>query len=337
MTKAPSREEDKNIKLQQLIKNSFQSAIAESDGISWSGFALPETECMAGFDGNLCSLRIPVDSSQTTDWLTLNNMIRRRTVSSGKDMFVQVGFEMTNFDHIGQFLVDLIQEVDLSEKNPVEILDDLIKKMHHLWDTVVPALSLKDMIGIIGELLVLEKLVEHCDTKAAIDSWKAPDKKLDLHDFQTKKAHIEVKTTSQTPGRFYVEHLDQMDHVKIHPKKLAILYVSIVEGSEFSIADLAYRIAETCSKSGLKVAFEERLLQRGYRPGNDEGHLGNLYDLASMSVHWVNENTPIYTAGDLANLSPAVVELHQTIDPAQVDFKSINSNDWKTIAKKIGI
>lgn len=70
------------------------------------------------------------------------------------------------------------------------------------------ALSEDSARGLFGELLVLERLALE-NPVAAVESWSGPDKA--LHDFQTAKGHVEVKSSHQSNLEIVVSDIAQLD------------------------------------------------------------------------------------------------------------------------------
>ena len=62
-------------------------------------------------------------------------------------------------------------------------------------------------MGLLGELIVLTKLLQHSDPKI-VKTWGGP---LDwLHDFQSESLDLEIKTTTKQPDSVYISKISQV-------------------------------------------------------------------------------------------------------------------------------
>ena len=341
-------EEDKYSNWGGLLRSGLETSIESFDGINWNGIILPESVCIVGYDGDSCGLRIPAPGSQNTDWDQRTNYIKTRVLSSKDGTFIQVGFEFQNLDDLVPFLVDLIFQIDESDESPEETLNQLISRKRYGWEIPPQNMSRREIRGIIGELLVFEKIVQNAGVTQALDSWMAPNKSSndddededshDLHDFQGSGGHLEIKTSANLPGSIFIDNLDQMDHSMIQPLDLGIVYAQLTtDGSEFSLSSLADRIFEACAESGHSTQFRNQLLRRGYRIGESEGRKGELYDMVSLNIHWVTEATEIYTRRHLTRNFAAVVELTQVVNPNTLGLDVLNEGDWEAVLSRIGL
>lgn len=338
-------EEDRYSEWSKLLKSSLQIAIDECDGISWSAMKIKESVCTIGFDGTDCGLRIPASDSETSNWSHHTNHLKTRVVSAEGSSYLFVGFDFTNFDDLSTFLVDLIFMIDELDDDPMDIVLELISNKKYGWESPPMDISLNDVRGMIGELLVFEKIMQNAGVTQALDSWKAPNMRdnddeddHDLHDFQGSDGHLEAKTSASLPGSIFIDNLDQMDHTIIQPLALGIVYVQLTkDGSEFSLSSLADRIFEACAESGHSAQFRDQLQQRGYRIGDDEGWKADLYNLVSLNIHWVNDSTEIYTRRHLTRNFAAVVELTQVVSPNTLGLDELNEGDWEAVLSRIGL
>jgi len=85
------------------------------------------------------------------------------------------------------------------------------------------SISPESVLGLVGELTVLERLAEAVGIQTALDSWWGPDKH--PHDFYSASAQaIEVKTTRSLGGnRISISNIAQLD-----PTGLDGLYLSVL-------------------------------------------------------------------------------------------------------------
>lgn len=156
------------------------------------------------------------------------------------------------------------------------------------------ALSRSDMIGIVGELLLLGQLL---DIGAdALDAWKAPDD--GLHDFELAGDNIEVKTSLGGARQLHVSTLDQLDDAGL--ASLHVAHVRLIEVPDGeTLADIADRIETRLSGERARGAFRNALLRRGLAPGADDD-VGPRVRLAGTDFYAVREGFPRLRRGEVA-------------------------------------
>lgn len=322
--------------LQDLIKAQLSSVMTDHSGGTETWKQLPNTKCQVGYDGMKSLLRIPIDSGEATNWKTRNSLLRSR-ISISTNPYIYLSFDFDNADRLAPFLVELVTSVDESDEDSSEVLEELLNRWSGYWSETKPIFNKEDQIGTLGELLVLEKLLDLKPTLQTLETWKSPKMKDDLHDFEATKGNLEVKTSSSVPRSIYVGSINQMDHEIIHPKSLLIVLVKLNSGSEMTLPSVVERLRFRCSQLGISVVFDEMLKKRGYRDFEADVYAEQAFDLDAIEQHTVDLNTPIYTNRDINTVYPAVVRVKQIIDPTMVGFSPINSNEWTTIAENIGI
>jgi hypothetical protein len=121
-------------------------------------------------------------------------------------------------------------------------------------------LSAESELGLVGELLVLESLIEKgVAHERAVEAWLGP---LDgLHDFQFRTGAIEVKATV-TAGSFRarIGSLEQLEDSSLGPLFLAAVRMELTE-SGTALPELVERIRGLLSSEAAALtAFEDRLI-----------------------------------------------------------------------------
>ncbi|MBY5502338.1 PD-(D/E)XK motif protein [Rhizobium leguminosarum] len=126
------------------------------------------------------------------------------------------------------------------------------------------ALSRNEIVGLIGELLVLDRLLD--ENAGAVATWKAPDD--GLHDFECRGHGLEVKTGLGASGQLHISTLDQLDDAGL--ASLHILHVRLVESANGeTLGQIATRIEQRLNGERARGAFLNALLRRGLAPGAD--------------------------------------------------------------------
>lgn len=123
-------------------------------------------------------------------------------------------------------------------------------------------LSRQEMVGLIGELLVLEALL--AGSVESLNVWKSPDD--GLHDFEARGHALEVKTSLGAARRLHVSMLDQLDAAGL--ASLHVAHVRLIEQREGgTLGALVERIAGQLASDRDRRLFANALLRRGLAPG----------------------------------------------------------------------
>lgn len=180
-----------------------------------------------------------------------------------------------------------------------------------------PLLGIERQVGLLGELLFLERQVSKVGA-IAIDSWVGPAG--EPHDFRIANREFEVKTTL-SPRRIHTIHGAE----QLIPSHGCDLYVvSILLGppgssTGFTLAD---KIVELSSKFdqvlGRALQFRAALEKCGFRDA-DVVHYTRGFSLRrAMAVAHVDENFPALTRATiqtaLSHLAPRVQSLQYDVD-----------------------
>jgi hypothetical protein len=148
-------------------------------------------------------------------------------------------------------------------------------------------LSRIETVGLIGELLVLERLLEV--DSACLDSWRAP---LDgLHDFLRDGHALEVKTGLGPVSVITVSKLDQLDTAGV--RRLDLLHVKLTENmTGRSLRDIIAALNAALPDEGRRRSFENLLLRRGLLPGDDVALSAPRVQLRTIDTYAVLDSFP---------------------------------------------
>lgn len=155
-------------------------------------------------------------------------------------------------------------------------------------------LSRREAIGIIGELLLLDQLLDH--GADAVDMWTSPDG--GLHDFERSGHALEAKTSLGAARRLYISTLDQLDEAGLASLHVAHLRLIEVADGE-TLAEIAERIEARLGGERARGAFRNALLRRGFAPG-PVADVGPRVRLAGTEFYVVRDGFPRLRRGDMA-------------------------------------
>lgn len=178
-------------------------------------------------------------------------------------------------------------------------------------------LSRIDTIGLIGELLVLEKVVS-VDPDAQT-SWEAPDD--GLHDFQQYGHAIEVKTSLGPASVVRISSLDQLETAGL--RRLELFHVRLIEtpGGR-SLGTLITDIAEMLPDEAARQSFENSLLKRGLMPDDAAARTQPQFQLRDMAGYTVSEEFPRLMRSKVPS---AVLDAEYTLDLRSISGMSVDA------------
>ncbi|MBG6080832.1 PD-(D/E)XK motif protein [Rubrivivax gelatinosus] len=119
------------------------------------------------------------------------------------------------------------------------------------------------MLGLYGELAILDLLSSAVGTARAIEVWSGPER--GLRDFEAGPLAIEVKTSLGASGAVRIGSLDQLDPRGLH--RLTLCRVVVVpDDAGVGLVDLVERVRAAASAAGpgIRTVLDQRLLMSGY-------------------------------------------------------------------------
>ncbi|MEV6272705.1 PD-(D/E)XK motif protein [Kribbella sp. NPDC051936] len=167
-------------------------------------------------------------------------------------------------------------------------------------------LTTEQELGLFGELLVLEHLIEKIGPGAATESWQGP--RSEEHDFVLPGIHLEVKTTSSEHRKHMMHGFTQLEPVRNTP--LSLVSVQLTRASHdvgLTLGQLVSRVRRRAG--GYRPAVDASLEAVGW----DDAHV-DLY-----SMFWTKRNTP--QAFDVDDLFPALTSAR--LAAAIPNFKTV--------------
>ncbi len=148
-------------------------------------------------------------------------------------------------------------------------------------------LSRSETIGLIGELVVLERLL--ATDPHRLTSWQAP---VDgLHDFQSNGHALEVKTGLGPSSTITISKLDQLDTAGL--RLLDLLHVRLIETSNGrSLRDIIAAVSDALPDDFSRRSFENALLRRGLLPDDDTARSTPRVQLRTIDAYTVSHDFP---------------------------------------------
>ncbi|WP_296104691.1 PD-(D/E)XK motif protein [uncultured Agrobacterium sp.] len=238
--------------------------LAKPDGIELS-VALRET------DGAPCLIARPRGLSEDLTLFETAGLRLSRAADPGGGLLVLSLEEPSSRDLFAEVCGDVVRTLVRSEKDgESNLLPELFARLA-AWRAFLRdqarGLSRQEIIGLIGELLVLEQLLARFPN--ALSFWKSPDD--GLHDFENRGHALEVKTSLGSARRLHVSTLDQLDNSGL--ASLHVAHIRLVEQVDgLTLAELAERIEAQFATDRGRRLFANALLRRGLEPGTVRDH-----------------------------------------------------------------
>jgi hypothetical protein len=155
-------------------------------------------------------------------------------------------------------------------------------------------LSKPETIGLIGELLVLERIL--AADNHGLPSWQSPND--GLHDFLRGGHALEVKTGVGPSPVITISALDQLDNAGL--RALDLLHVRLIEEPRGGcLRDLIEAVAGTLPDDAARRSFENALLRRGLMPDDDAARSAPRVQLRSIDAYAVSDTFPRLTRAAL--------------------------------------
>jgi hypothetical protein len=230
-----------------------------------------------------------------------------KTQSSRREVFVP-------------FISELICK-DLS--NPIDALEETLKEWRDFWSGKRARLSKHEQIGLIGELLTLSKLIANSGPNI-VEKWGGP---LDwLHDFESDKLDLEIKTTTTQPDSVYISRISQVAPM-LGDKRLQLVIIGLEEGEEINLPRMVEIIRMNLVNSRRISDFEKVLSRSGYRDSEKHHYMHN-YGLTYIKCHEITNDSPVLKPSLLGDIPNTVADIKYNLLTHAMDMTDVSDKVW---------
>ncbi|MGR9161911.1 PD-(D/E)XK motif protein [Rhizobium leguminosarum] len=219
--------------------------------------------------------------------------VRLVTVSDNRGPLLVLSLEDTKRrDLFVKLCADLVEAAASDRARALARFLDRLEAWRRFLRDRQEGLSRSDIIGLIGELLVLERILG-ADPKL-LPSWEAP---VDgLHDFHSRGHALEIKTGLGPSPSINISRLDQLDTIGL--RRLDLIHVKLIEAPDGrTLSDILTSIRGMVP--GDVPQFDNAVLRRGLLPDDDTARNGLRVQMRSMDCYSVADDFPRLLRTDL--------------------------------------
>lgn len=226
-----------------------------------------------------------------------------------------------------EIIVQIFEEFEKSD----EEIDESVIKVIDLWkyflgDIKKDKLSIEQIIGVFGELVLLERLILEIGTNS-VKNWKANSDNDKTIDFVFDRSSIEVKTTQKPISQHVIHGIDQLKINENQKKIILSIKVQITSNDNDSSLYSRIRIITELLKSDIEnlKLFQENLRKLGYDKNEDQYYESIKIRLISGNFYMVDKDFPKLTSTELINpLNPRIKNVNY-----EINLEGLNCSDFK--------
>jgi hypothetical protein len=180
----------------------------------------------------------------------------------------------------------------------------------------------EEEIGVFGELLVLEHLLNFHTPDIAVGLWKGPENC--LQDFRSETVGLEVKSTASLNGfPIKVSSLEQLDGVGIRLIYLVGLRLALVQSGR-TLPNLVNELRYTLRNSvGGAIRFERLLLLAGYQDALQDSYI-RRFQLQTSRLFHVETGFPYLSRSALPS---AILDAEYRVDLDEISLPCQSMNE----------
>lgn len=185
------------------------------------------------------------------------------------------------------------------------------------------ALTIEKEVGLFGELLFLEFLIDAIGSGPAVKSWQGPAS--EEHDFTFESLHVEVKTTSGERRKHVIHGLEQLVPLRGIPLSLlSIQLTRSVAGAGRTLPQLVAQVRKDAG--GYRPTVDAMLDSFGWR--NDDADLYSTFwtPRSEPRAYAVSSDFPAMTHATVGATVPSfalVSEVSYRVDLTHFEYTSL--------------
>lgn len=189
------------------------------------------------------------------------------------------------------------------------------------------------IIGLFGELVILEKISNSIGFDRGISYWSGPER--GIHDFEMGAFSIEVKTSLGLRGSVSIGSLEQLDTAGI--SKLILCRVAVVadpNGIDLRAFVSRLRGIADSMGAGIRGEFDRRILLTGFIDIESQEVSSNRFSVAAVEGYEVREGFPRLTK---ETVTPGVTSAEYQVDLANATKFLITAGAFDELLTELSI
>jgi hypothetical protein len=257
--------------------------------VSWEG---QQTALLVGISAdNELHLLIPLPDEQARRVIgDLNGLkVRLRITETGPylDLIASPQHERV-FSPVCR---EVIEAVHAQGREPWAATDTVIRHWQSAWRTSRQQMSQTVQIGLVGELIVLNRIMIPALGASAVLMWSGADS--ERHDFIANRVHVEVKTTKGSRHEHEISRLDQLWSEDGESLLLGSIRLEATIGGSLSVATLIDEVIEHLrAEPALIDDFQRKLLRLNWAEEMRRSGELLLFNLLDAGFYQVDNDFP---------------------------------------------
>ena len=252
---------------------------------------------LAGMDaaGELYLL-IPVPDAEVRRTISDLNGLRVRCRMTDAGPYLSVTAEPQHERVFTPVCREILQAVFSEGREPWAAVDSIVRRWLAAWRAIRPAMSRPVQIGLVGELIILSRVIIPALGPAAILAWSGAES--ERHDFIAGLLHIEVKTTTRNRHEHEISRLDQLWISEKAALVLASVRLEVTISGDITVATMVDEVLRLVrDEPGLADAFLLKLFKLDW--SDEMRRSGELltFNLSEAAFYEVDDQFPRLTEG----------------------------------------
>ncbi len=226
-----------------------------------------EPPCEIVLDPKQDQLRLVLPSAGTEPDLARFRNLDLSTFTDDGAVWWEIRVAVNEHLHEGYYLLTRVADLVQLDGLPISIaVDDALEAYKSLL-SARGLMSVEVLVGLYGELLLLEHLLGELDPHEVVQAWYGPLS--EEHDFVFGHAHFEVKTTTSEHRRHMISGTQQLQRLRGVP--LWLVSIQVTPSAPDGGRTLGKVISDVRKLAGpARTAFDERLSYVGWRDADAE-------------------------------------------------------------------
>lgn len=245
-------------------------------------------------------------------------------------MRVALVLERPDLESIALVIAEDILKASVMTQAPLDAVTAIAERLS-AWQTCLKVrregLSYQRMLGLLGELVVMERIAALSGLDRVVPSWTGPDR--GIHDFERGDRAIEVKTSSGLAGLAHISALSQLDAGGFG--ELTLCRVAVIRDDDGE--DLAEIIARVRAEAdrfghGVRQRLDRGLLLSGYIDADVAAERLEKLSVVAVEGYDVREGFPRLTS---QTVPPGIVAAEYRLDLASAANHQMSAADLEGV------